>query len=180
VAPRTIGRVLRAGPGWRGRREGSRRQGDGSRRRVDVHDDLGRQHAGRRLAIALARLDLRRQHRQRAGHVQRGDASQLHCVRAADRNGIDRTCDGDYDNTTFTATLRPNAALASSTPYTAIVQNASDLAGNTISGPVRWTFSTGAAGFEESIVFSGLVEPTAIEFALDGRVLVAEEDCLNK
>ena len=85
-----------------------------------------------------------------------------------------------YDNTTFTATLRPNAALASSTPYTAIVQNASDLAGNPISGPVSWTFSTGAAGFEESIVFSGLVEPTAIEFASDGRVFVAEKSGLIK
>ncbi|MGH9428771.1 MAG: hypothetical protein ACRD2L_20990, partial [Terriglobia bacterium] len=36
------------------------------------------------------------------------------------------------------------------------------------------------AGFQESVVFSGLTEPTAIDFASDGRVFVAERSGLIK
>jgi hypothetical protein len=31
------------------------------------------------------------------------------------------------------------------------------------------------AGFQESVVFSGLTNPTAVRFASDGRVFVAEK-----
>ena len=36
------------------------------------------------------------------------------------------------------------------------------------------------AGFQESIVFSGLTEPTAVQFASDGRVFIAEKSGLIK
>ena len=49
-----------------------------------------------------------------------------------------------YDNSTFTVTLTPAAALAYSTAYTATVSGAKDLAGNAMS-PVSWSFTTAAA-----------------------------------
>ena len=46
-----------------------------------------------------------------------------------------------YDATSRTATLRPNAPLAQSTTYTASV-SAADVAGNQMSTPVTWSFTT--------------------------------------
>jgi len=43
-----------------------------------------------------------------------------------------------------TATFTPSAALAASTTYTASVSGATDLAGNVMTGPVTWTFTTAA------------------------------------
>jgi len=40
--------------------------------------------------------------------------------------------------------------------------------------------STLPSGFQESIVFSGLTQPTAVQFASDGRVFVAEKSGLIK
>jgi hypothetical protein len=47
-------------------------------------------------------------------------------------------------------------------------------------GAVDTTASTLPAGFTESIVFSGLVNPTNLEFAADGRVFVAEKSGVIK
>ena len=85
-----------------------------------------------------------------------------------------------YDDTALAAILHPNAPLASTTTYTATVSNAADGNGHPMAAPVSWSFTTGASGFEESIVFSGLVQPTAVEFASDGRVFVAEKSGLIK
>jgi hypothetical protein len=53
-----------------------------------------------------------------------------------------------YDNATRTATLRPNAALAASTTYTATIKGgaagAKDLAGNPLASNVTWSFTTAA------------------------------------
>ena len=48
-----------------------------------------------------------------------------------------------YNTSTNVATFTPNAALASSTSYTATVSGAKDLAGNTMN-PVSWSFTTAA------------------------------------
>jgi glucose/arabinose dehydrogenase len=85
-----------------------------------------------------------------------------------------------YDNTALAATLRPDVPLAATAWYTATIESAADVAGNAIAGPVSWVFRTGAAGFQQSTVLSGLVEPTAMEFASDGRVFVAEKSGLIK
>ena len=49
---------------------------------------------------------------------------------------------------------------------------------------LAWTTESGAQtlppGFSEQIVFSGLIEPTAVQFASDGRVFVAEKSGLIK
>jgi hypothetical protein len=50
-----------------------------------------------------------------------------------------------YDNTTFTATLTPSAALANSATYTATVSAAKDADGNALAAPVSWSFTTAAA-----------------------------------
>jgi hypothetical protein len=36
------------------------------------------------------------------------------------------------------------------------------------------------AGFQEDVVFSGLTQPTAVSFAKDGRIFVAEKSGLIK
>jgi methionine-rich copper-binding protein CopC len=51
-----------------------------------------------------------------------------------------------YDGPSQTATLNPNADLATSTSYTASVSGARDTAGNQMTAPVTWSFTTAAAG----------------------------------
>jgi subtilisin family serine protease len=48
-----------------------------------------------------------------------------------------------YNDTTHTATLTPNAVLASSATYTATVSGAQDQFGVGMTAPVTWSFSTG-------------------------------------
>jgi hypothetical protein len=50
-----------------------------------------------------------------------------------------------YDGPSQTATLNPNADLATSTSYTATVSGARDTAGNPMTAPVSWSFTTAAA-----------------------------------
>ncbi len=85
-----------------------------------------------------------------------------------------------YDDPTRTASLVPAAALTGNATYTVTVTGARDLAGNVMVGSTIWSFSTATTGFRESIVFSGLTLPTAVEFASDGRVFVAEKSGLIK
>ncbi|MBX7135011.1 MAG: Ig-like domain-containing protein [Fimbriimonadaceae bacterium] len=47
-----------------------------------------------------------------------------------------------YDDSTRTATLTPNAALANSTTYTATINAATDANGNQLASPVSWSFTT--------------------------------------
>ena len=83
-----------------------------------------------------------------------------------------------YDSSTNTATLRPGSDLAAARTYTATLSAAIDLAGNAMINPSVWSFSTGQPGFRESVIFSGLQDPTAFQFAADGRVFVAEKSGL--
>ena len=83
-----------------------------------------------------------------------------------------------YDSSTNTATLRPSSDLAAARTYTATLSAATDLAGNAMINPSVWSFSTGQPGFRESVIFSGLQDPTAFQFAADGRVFVAEKSGL--
>ena len=85
-----------------------------------------------------------------------------------------------YDSAARTAVLDPVNDLSSLRTYTATVAGATDLAGNPMSGNITWTFTTANAAFRETTVFSGLTNPTAIEFASDGRVFVAEKSGLIK
>src|SRR5919198_1789962 len=50
-----------------------------------------------------------------------------------------------YDGPSQTATLNPDADLAASTVYTATVSGARDVAGNQMTAPVSWSFTTGGA-----------------------------------
>jgi len=51
-----------------------------------------------------------------------------------------------YDSASQTATLTPSAALAASTTYTAKVSGVKDIAGNTMTAPFTWSFTTGSGG----------------------------------
>ena len=83
-----------------------------------------------------------------------------------------------YDAPTHTLSLHPSADLIASRTYTVTVNGAMDLAGNTMSTPAVWSFSTGQPGFQESVIFSGLDSPTGFQFASDGRVFVAQKNGL--
>jgi hypothetical protein len=63
-----------------------------------------------------------------------------------------------YDDVTQTATFSPSSPLASSTSYTASI-SATDLAGNTISPPVTWSFTTVSAACPCSLWPSTLTPP---------------------
>ena len=80
-----------------------------------------------------------------------------------------------YDAATRTATLDPAADLPGSQIFTASVSNARDTAGNTMA-PFSWSFTTATGGFQDIVLpQTGLVDPTVIQFAADGRIFVAEK-----
>ena len=53
-----------------------------------------------------------------------------------------------YNSSNYTATLTPSAALAYNTTYTATVSGAKDSAGDPMSGPFSWSFTTDLRGTE--------------------------------
>ncbi len=85
-----------------------------------------------------------------------------------------------YDAASMTVILTPSVDLAGSASYTARLTAAVDLDGNPLASPSVWSFTTAAPQFVERVVFSGLTNPTAIEFAGDGRVFVAEKSGIIK
>jgi glucose/arabinose dehydrogenase/PKD repeat protein len=82
-----------------------------------------------------------------------------------------------YDQLKRTATLHPTAQLVAGGTYTAAISGARDLAGNLLS-PISWTFTAATPDFQDPVVLGGLLNPTAIQFASDGRVFVAEKSGL--
>ena len=50
-----------------------------------------------------------------------------------------------YNSSNYTVTLTPSAALAYNTTYTATVSGAKDNAGDPMSGPFSWSFTTDPA-----------------------------------
>jgi methionine-rich copper-binding protein CopC len=61
-----------------------------------------------------------------------------------DASGASVAATLSYNDTTHTATLTANAALAAGTTYTATVSGAKDAAGNVMAGSVSWSFTTAA------------------------------------
>jgi methionine-rich copper-binding protein CopC len=66
-----------------------------------------------------------------------------------------------YDAVTRTVTFTPDAALRAGAAYTAELSGATDVAGNVLAAPHRWTFTTAAAGSCPCTVFGDLVPGTA-------------------
>ena len=85
-----------------------------------------------------------------------------------------------YDAASRTASLDPTPELAGSQTFTVTVSGARDSAGNAMTA-VSWPFTTGTAGFQDTVLpQTGLVDPAVIQFAVDGRLFVAEKsgaDC---
>jgi hypothetical protein len=69
------------------------------------------------------------------------------------------------------AQSEPNAGARAATPTRTASANEQAQAATT---------SSLAAGFQESVVFSGLTQPTAVRFASDGRIFVAEKSGIIK
>jgi glucose/arabinose dehydrogenase len=90
-----------------------------------------------------------------------------------------------YNATTRIATLDPTANLPTGNSYlvakvTSGASGVKDANGVAMTDDVTFAFTTGTPSFSEQTVFSGLVFPTAMEFADDGRVFVAEKSGLIK
>lgn len=75
-----------------------------------------------------------------------------------------------------TATLDPSTVLQPGLVYTATLSGARDAAGNVMT-QVSWTFTTLTLR-DDVLPFTGLVDPTVVAFASDGRVYVAEKSGL--
>ena len=60
-------------------------------------------------------------------------------------NGSTVTATVSYNSTNYTATLTPLALLSNSTTYTATVSGVKDMAGDPMSSPFSWSFTTGPA-----------------------------------
>ena len=58
-----------------------------------------------------------------------------------------------YNSANETVTFTPSAVLAYATTYTVTVSGAKDTAGDSMSGPVTWTFTTAAATTLTTAVF---------------------------
>ncbi len=79
-----------------------------------------------------------------------------------------------YNSSTNTATLTPNAALANAATYTATVSGAKDLAGNAMTSPVTWSFTTVGGPVANNDSYSTL-EERALSVAAPG-VLANDTD----
>jgi hypothetical protein len=64
-----------------------------------------------------------------------------------------------YNAATLTATLTPSASLAPSTTYTATVSGATDTAGDVMTSPFSWSFTTAPAG-STTTIWSATALPT--------------------
>ncbi len=85
-----------------------------------------------------------------------------------------------YNATSRVLTIDPTANLASTNTYfnLRIVGGSSGVRGSdasALSADYFARFTTGAPVFSEATAYSGLINPTAVEFAADGRVFVAEK-----
>jgi hypothetical protein len=74
-----------------------------------------------------------------------------------------------YNASTYTATLTPNAALAASTTYTATVSGAQDAAGDSLAGPVSWSFTT-AGSLTRATIWDNSATP-AVSSAADASAV---------
>ncbi len=97
-----------------------------------------------------------------------------------DANNVIVPATVSYDSATRTATLDPDNDLPGTSTYTATLSGAVDLAGNAMTSSVGWSFVTANPTFLDGIVFKGLTAPTAMSFASDGRVFVAEKSGVIK
>jgi Bacterial Ig-like domain len=73
-----------------------------------------------------------------------------------------------YNAASRTVTLDPQADLLRGHTYSAVIGAAIDLAGNALTAPVAWSFTT-HPGFQEVTVLQGLTNPTAFQFTPNGR-----------
>ena len=84
-----------------------------------------------------------------------------------------------YDPASRVALLTLASPLVGLTTYTATV-SARALTGEDLPAPFSWSFTTGAAGFRDTVVMSGLVSPTTVRFAPGGEIFVAEKSGIIK
>jgi glucose/arabinose dehydrogenase len=85
----------------------------------------------------------------------------------------------NYDASSKAARFTPTASLVGLTTYTASVTGRSTT-GAALASPHIWSFTTGAVGFRDTTVMTGLQGPTTIRFAPGGLLFIAEKSGLIK
>jgi glucose/arabinose dehydrogenase len=85
-----------------------------------------------------------------------------------------------YDSATRTATLSPASDLRLINHYFTVTVKGGDAgikdeSGTAMAADFRWSFSTGTPEFQETTVFSSVINPTVVKFSPDGRAFVAEK-----
>lgn len=103
-------------------------------------------------------------------------------LRGANNQAIAATV--TYNASTRVATIDPTADLpAGAYVFARVVGGPGGVktsSGAALANDFNWAFSTGTPTFGESSAFTGLTQPTAVEFSPDGRVFVAEKSGLIK
>ncbi|HEX2971490.1 MAG TPA: DUF4082 domain-containing protein [Tepidisphaeraceae bacterium] len=89
-------------------------------------------------------------------------------LRDASNNVVPATV--SYNSTTKTATLTPSVALAGLNSYTATLSGATDLAGNSMTGPVSWSFTTVAVDNQPPSVTDRTPSPSATDVPVSTTV----------
>lgn len=110
------------------------------------------------------------------------DASTLTAsnIILTDPNGNTIASTLSYNATTRVLTIDPTPTLPTTSNYLAlrIIGGASGVKGSDASALAAdyvTRFTTGTPSFSETTAFSGVINPTAIEFAPDGRIFIAEK-----
>jgi glucose/arabinose dehydrogenase len=85
-----------------------------------------------------------------------------------------------YNSASKTATIDPTSNFASTADYYFVnvvggSNGVKDSGGNAMASDFIFSFTTGTPTFNEQTVFSGLTQPTAIEFAPNGKIFIAEK-----
>ena len=84
-----------------------------------------------------------------------------------------------YDDVARAAQFVPLSPLAGATTYTATVEGSAST-GEPMAAPHSWTFTTAAVGFKDTVVLSGLQQPTTFRMTPGGEIFVAEKSGIIK
>ncbi|HQY87537.1 MAG TPA: PQQ-dependent sugar dehydrogenase, partial [Tepidisphaeraceae bacterium] len=106
-------------------------------------------------------------------------------IKLRDASGNLVTNSLSYNTSTRVLTIDPSSNLVSNSSYysVTVIGGAEGVKGSdnsTLAQTYQYYFTCGTPAFSEQAVFTGLTEPTNIEFSLNGRAFVAEKSGLIK
>lgn len=101
-------------------------------------------------------------------------------VVVSDPAGLPMAATYSYNTTTRVLTVDPTATFSTSNNYYSVrviggADGVKDSGNGTLTNDYVFGFTTGSVSFTDQTVFTGLNQPTAMQFAPDGRIFVAEK-----